>query len=83
MRAIAQGDIVVTNNARDYRRIYARAPAHPGLVIVLQSLARGRQTAAFRGVIAFIEAQPSVVDQMVVVRRDGAIGIEPWPRRDS
>jgi hypothetical protein len=34
----------------------------------------------FAEVVEFIEAQPTVVDQMVVVRRDGEITIEPWPR---
>ena len=77
--ALEREDIIVTNNARDFRRLYARLAAHPGLVIILPSLAIGLQITCFIDVIAFIEAQPSVIDQMVTVRRDGHITIEPWP----
>lgn len=80
VKAVERGDIFVTNNARHYRRLYAKFTRHPGLVIVLSSVRVTRQMEIFGQVLSFIEGQPSVVDQMVVVRRDGEITIEPWPR---
>lgn len=81
LTAIMREDILVTNNARDLRRIYAGLASHPGLLIILPSVPRREQMSLFRQAIAFIEAQPQIVDQMVVVRRDRTITIEPWPRR--
>lgn len=78
-QALAREDIVVTNNARDFRRLYATFTSHPGLVIVLPSLKVDIQVSRFIETIAFIESQPTVVDQMVIVHRDGTITIEPWP----
>jgi predicted nuclease of predicted toxin-antitoxin system len=77
--ALKREDILVTNNARDFKRIYRRLVTHPGLVLILPSVNAARQIILFRKVIAFIEAQPAVIDQMVTVRRDGTITIEPWP----
>jgi hypothetical protein len=80
VRAVERGDIFVTNNARHYRRLYAKFTRHPGLVIILPSVPLAAQLELFRRVMIFVEQQSSVVDQMVVIRRDGAITIEPWPR---
>ena len=77
MQAVERGDIFVTNNARHYRRLYAKFTRHPGLVIVLPSVPLERQWELFAQVIAFVEEQSSIVDQMVVVRSHT---IEPWPR---
>jgi predicted nuclease of predicted toxin-antitoxin system len=80
VKAVERGDIFVTNNARHYRRLYAKFTRHPGLVIIMPSVPLDSQMRLFARVVEFIEAQPTVVDQMVVVRRDGEITIEPWPR---
>jgi predicted nuclease of predicted toxin-antitoxin system len=80
VEAVERGDIFVTNNAHHYRRLYAKFTRHPGLVIILPSVPLERQLELFARVMAFIEEQPSIVDQMVVMRRDGQITIEPWPR---
>jgi len=79
-RALQRQDVFVTNNARDFRRLYAKFRTHPGLVIVLPSVKFGEQMRLFRKIIEFIESQPNIVDQMVTMRNDGAVTIEPWPR---
>jgi predicted nuclease of predicted toxin-antitoxin system len=51
-RHAAEGDfVVVTNNASDFRRLYARQPLHPGLVIIIPSVNRVQQQQLFRGVL--------------------------------
>jgi predicted nuclease of predicted toxin-antitoxin system len=45
-RAPATGDfILVTNNASDFRRLYATQPLHAGLVILIPTVARVLQPA--------------------------------------
>jgi hypothetical protein len=79
-RAVQTGAIMVPNNARDYRRIYARFVSHPGLVIVLPSVGKARQIRLFQAVLAYIEAERCVVDQLVEVDEDGRITVQPWPQ---
>jgi predicted nuclease of predicted toxin-antitoxin system len=83
VKAVERDDIFVTNNARHFRRLYAKFTRHPGLVIILPSVTIDRQVALFEQVIDRVEELPSVVDQMIVVRRSGEITIEPWPRAAS
>lgn len=50
MPRIVEGDFTfVTNNAIDFRRLYARQELHAGLVIVVPSVAPARQRALLGG----------------------------------
>ena len=46
-RAVADDMTLVTNNARDFRRLYAREPLHAGLVIVVPQVTPVRQRILF------------------------------------
>jgi predicted nuclease of predicted toxin-antitoxin system len=51
-RHAAEGDfVVVTNNASDFRRLYATQPLHAGLVIIIPSVNRAQQQQLFRGAL--------------------------------
>jgi len=51
-RHAAEGDfVVVTNNASDFRRLYATRPLHAGLVIIIPSVNRVQQQQLFRGAL--------------------------------
>jgi predicted nuclease of predicted toxin-antitoxin system len=51
-RHAAEGDfVVVTNNASDFRRLYAAQPLHAGLVIIIPSVNRIEQQRLFRGAL--------------------------------
>jgi predicted nuclease of predicted toxin-antitoxin system len=43
--------VVVTNNASDFRRLYATQPLHAGLVIIIPSVGRMEQQRLFRGAL--------------------------------
>jgi len=48
----ADGDFVmVTNNASDFRRLYAMQSLHAGLVIIIPSVNRVEQQQLFRGAL--------------------------------
>ena len=77
-RAVAYGKILVTNNGRDFRRIYRRFRNPPGLVVLLPSVGWRQQVALFEAVLRFIEKEPVIIDRLVQIGRDGAITVQSW-----
>ena len=52
LRYASEGDFVlVTNNASDFRRLYATQPLHAGLVIIIPSVGRLDQQRLFSGAL--------------------------------
>ena len=52
VRYAAEGDFVlVTNNASDFRKLYATQPLHAGLVIIIPSVNRVEQQRLFHGAL--------------------------------
>lgn len=78
--AVRSGEVVVTNDARDFRRLYARFTSHPGLVIMLPSVGKARQIELFEAVLRFIADEESIVDQLVEIDQTGRITVRPWPQ---
>lgn len=77
-RAVESRRILVTNNGKDFRRIYRRFRTHPGLVILLPSVRWSEQIALFQKVIRFIDMEQAIVDRVVQIKRDGQITVLPW-----
>jgi predicted nuclease of predicted toxin-antitoxin system len=77
---IIQNDLIfVTNNARDFRRLYADLEVHPGLVIILPSVKQPEQEQLFTLAMAAIEAERDIVNVMVEVDEQGTVTLIPWP----
>jgi predicted nuclease of predicted toxin-antitoxin system len=78
-RAIGEDRIIITANARDFRRLLAAVAIHPGAIIVD---ARGRTPAwqRIQAALAFIELQPNPADYMVnrVVEVSATLGVRPY-----
>ena len=71
-RYAGEGDFVlVTNNASDFRRIYAALSLHPGLVIIIQNVNRATQRRLFRGALAELAALGEPVNQALEVSAEG------------
>jgi len=49
--AVEGGFVLVTNNAGDFRRLYATQPLHAGLIIIIPSVNRLVQQQLFRGAL--------------------------------
>ena len=75
-------DIFVTNNARDFLKLYARLEIHPGLVIILPAVKRAPQIELFTRVLDFIEQHPDVMNKLVQIDNSGSITFEPWSKFD-
>src|ERR1700683_4340414 len=66
------GDFVlVTNNASDFRQLYARQPIHAGLVIIIPNASRPAQRRLFRGALAELATLGEPVNRVLEVDIDG------------
>ncbi len=65
--AVANDYIIVTNNRRDFLRIYANLDLHNGLVVIVPDVTRADQQRLFKMVLDFVEVLP-----------DDGLHIRPW-----
>jgi hypothetical protein len=63
-RCIAEDRVIVTENARDFRRMVGRVELHPGLII-LPSIDRGGTWGLLQAAIAFLESRAEPMDIML------------------
>lgn len=69
--AAAHDLILVTNNASDFRRLYARQALHAGLVIIIPNVDRMTQQRVFRGALDELAATGEPVNQVLEVNIEG------------
>jgi len=68
----AEGDFVlVTNNASDFRRLYATQPLHAGLVIIIPNVNRMDQRRLFRGALDELARLGEPVNRVLEVDIEG------------
>lgn len=66
------GDFVlVTNNASDFRRLYAAQPLHAGLVIIIPNVNRMLQRQLFRGALDALAKWGEPINSVLEVDTDG------------
>jgi predicted nuclease of predicted toxin-antitoxin system len=70
-RIIAEDFTFVTNNASDFRKLYAREPVHAGLVIIVPQVAPALQRALFKAVLAELAEGGDPVNEAIEVVVDG------------
>ena len=71
-RHASEGDFVlVTNNATDFRRLYATQPLHAGLVIIIPNANRNLQRRLFRGVLDELARLGEPINRVLEVDIDG------------
>ncbi len=72
MPRIIQSDFTfVTNNARDFRRLYAREPLHAGLVIIVPQVVPHMQRALFQAVLSDLSDGALLVNEVIEIVIDG------------
>lgn len=74
--------VAVTNNRRDFLRIYGREELHPGLFIILPSVRIAVQRELFALILNALEDRRDLVNCVLEMDRDGGIDIYPWPAED-
>jgi len=70
-RIIAEDFTFVTNNASDFRKLYAREPVHAGLVIIVPQVVPALQRALFEFVLAELADGGDPVNEAIEVVVDG------------
>lgn len=72
VRYAAERDLVlVTNNASDFRRLYAKEALHAGLVIMIPNVRRELQRRLFRGALDQLAITGEPVNRVLEVDLDG------------
>jgi len=69
--AISHDMILVTNDASDFRRLYAAQVLHPGLVILVPNAERETQLRLFRLALAHLVGMRELVNRALEVAFDG------------
>jgi predicted nuclease of predicted toxin-antitoxin system len=78
-RALVDDRIIVSSNARDFRRLFAEISLHPGAILI-EPLERPATWKLILAALAFIEVQPRPADYMVnrVVEVSADAGVRPY-----
>jgi predicted nuclease of predicted toxin-antitoxin system len=81
--ALARDMVLVTNNASDFRRLYAAQELHPGLVILVPNVEREMQLWLFRAALARLRVIGELINKALEVGFDGdevSFDEYEWPR---
>ena len=69
MAPIREGEFTfVTNNAKDFRKLYAQEDIHAGLVILIPNVPPTQQRALFDAVLDDLAAAPGLINEALEVR---------------
>ena len=83
LRYAAESDFVlVTNNASDFRQLYAAQPLHAGLVVLIPVVGRAMQRSLFRAALDELTVIGEPVNRVLEVDLDGAevtLTLYDWP----
>lgn len=78
-RIIAEDFTFVTNNASDFRRLYARQPLHAGLLIIVPQVTPARQRELFDLLLDELADGPEPVNEAIEIRlEDGEAVLERY-----
>jgi predicted nuclease of predicted toxin-antitoxin system len=87
VRYASDGDFVlVTNNASDFRRLYAAQTLHAGLVILIPAVNRTLQQKLFRAALDELATIGEPVNRVLEVDLDGdelTLALYDWPPSGS
>jgi hypothetical protein len=83
VRYACDGDFVlVTNNASDFRQLYAAQPLHAGLVILVPAVNRATQRRLFRAALDELAVVGEPVNRVLEIDLDGGdltMTLYDWP----
>jgi predicted nuclease of predicted toxin-antitoxin system len=70
-RAESQNLTLVTNNAIDFKRLYARAGIHSGLILILPMVRPPRQRLLFRAALRAVTGRADLINRVIEVDQEG------------
>ena len=78
--------ILVTNNASDFRELYAAQPLHAGLVVLIPAVRREVQLQLFRAALDELAIIGEPVNRVIEVDLDGdevTLAVYDWPSPEN
>jgi predicted nuclease of predicted toxin-antitoxin system len=70
-RAEVRSLTLVTNNAIDFRKLYAQAGIHPGLILILPMVRPPWQRLLFRAALRAVSGRSDLINRVIEVDQDG------------
>jgi predicted nuclease of predicted toxin-antitoxin system len=70
-RIVAGNFTFVTNNARDFRKLYAKEDLHAGLVIIVPQVTPTRQRALFDALLETLAADEALINEVIEIVEEG------------
>jgi predicted nuclease of predicted toxin-antitoxin system len=81
LRTITDQDFIfVTNNAKDFIPLYQKLNIHNGLIVIVPSCSKKKQSELFADALRRLSVEPDIINKIMFVELDGRITIEDWPR---
>lgn len=74
--------VVVTNNRRDFLRLYAQREVHNGLIIIVPKVLRTEQIRLFGFALDVAEQQETLVNLLIEIHADGTVEVRNWAKDD-
>jgi len=74
-RIVAGNFTFVTNNARDFRKLYAKEDLHAGLVIIVPQVTPSRQRALFDALLEALAADEMLINEVIEIVEEGGEAI--------
>ncbi len=74
--------VLVTNNRRDFLRLYAQREVHNGLIIIVPKVLRAEQMRLFGIALDVAEQQETLVNLLIEVHADGTVEVRNWAKDD-
>jgi hypothetical protein len=73
--------VFVTNNRRDFSRLYAERPVHNGLLIIVPNVGGAtEQCRLFGMLLEAAEQQDSLINVLLEVHADGTVEVRAWAK---
>lgn len=72
-RIVDEDFTFVTNNARDFRKLYSNEALHAGLVIIVPQVLPARQRDLFEALLAELEPEQELVNEVIEITLDGDV----------
>jgi len=72
-RIVDENFTFVTNNARDFRKLYAREELHPGLIIIVPQVLPALQRELFDAVLKDLEPGEELLNEVIEITMDGDV----------
>ncbi len=77
------GYLFVTNNARDFLKLFGQIEVHDGLVLIIPQVRRADQIALFEAALDFIETLGDTVNRLIEVHSVDDIRLSNLPPADD